>query len=64
MIIIMDEDETCETKAILYDCPCSSSKCCSEPDIVNPEHECAENVCEDCFVNFCNNCTKSCSCDL
>jgi hypothetical protein len=44
-------------------CPCSG-KCCDEPNLINPEHECVEDICEDCFVSECLNCNDSCACDL
>lgn len=44
-------------------CPCSG-KCCSNPSTFTPEHQCMEDVCEYCFDTECENCGKSCCCDL
>jgi hypothetical protein len=48
-----------------YDlCPCSG-KCCKNPSLFCPDHECeAEDFCEQCFTSECANCHKSCACDL
>lgn len=49
----------------IYGCPCSIEGCCSRPMVHTPEHICSgESVCEECFINECFNCDKSCSCDL
>lgn len=60
MTIDPDKDKV-ESK---FGCPCSFYGCCAQPDLFTPEHECIEDVCEECYVEECKNCGEACSCDL
>lgn len=46
-------------------CPCGDD-CCDNPSIGCPEHECEDNdgICEDCYSLECDNCDKSCCCNI
>lgn len=46
-------------------CPCGTSgECCSQPEVVTPEHECEDNFCEECYCFQCVNCGEVCYCEL
>lgn len=47
-------------------CPCGmNGKCCENPHLTTPDHECSdEAVCEECYVLECSECRKSCSHEL
>jgi hypothetical protein len=45
-------------------CPCGDT-CCDNPDVDRLEHECpTDEFCEDCYASHCNNCHRTCWCDL
>lgn len=43
--------------------PCSG-RCCADPDLTTPEHECEDDFCEGCYGIECLACGGVCYCEL
>lgn len=52
-----------ERGEISYNCPCHNN-CCEKPELYTPEHECKEEICEECYVLECKNCEQNCCHEL